>query len=139
MRIIEVESSKCTGCMSCVLACSLAKREAFSYEYAVMKIFKDDARAVRKLFLCSNCDDMKCIDACPFGAINIKEEWGIPIIDYKKCRSCGVCAEKCNYGVIRVNNESKSVYKCDFCNGFPACALSCISGAIRVVDVEEGK
>lgn len=45
MTIIEVDSDKCTGCMACVLACSFANTEVFSYGKAVMKILKDEAIA----------------------------------------------------------------------------------------------
>lgn len=136
MKVIDINSDKCIGCMACVLACSLAKTKAFSYKNAVMKIVKDEPIELCQIYSCSNCTNIKCIEACPFDAISMSESYGIPLIDYDKCTSCGLCAKSCNYGIIRIQAENRKVYKCDFCDGSPACALSCIPGAIKVIDID---
>jgi carbon-monoxide dehydrogenase iron sulfur subunit len=135
VKIIEIDSDKCIGCMSCVLACSLTNTEVFSYNNAVMKIVRDEPIELCQVYSCSNCVERKCIEACPFDAIRISAEYGIPLIDYDKCTSCGLCAKSCNYKIIRIRADDGKVYKCDFCGGSPACALSCIPNAIKVNDV----
>ena len=136
MKVIEIDSSNCIGCMSCVLACSLAKTKALSYKNAVMKIVKDEPKEICQIFCCSNCSQRNCIKACHFGAINMDENYNIPIIDYEKCTSCGLCARNCAYGIIKIESGSRKVYKCDFCGGSPSCALSCIPQAIKVKDTD---
>lgn len=134
MSRLEVDSSKCIGCLSCVLACSLAKTDSFSYDKAVMKIQKDESRAMNTICSCSNCDERKCIVVCPVDAIALDDEWGIPVIDYEKCIYCLQCAENCVNSIIRIDGARQRVYKCDFCGGKPACASSCVPKAIRVVE-----
>ena len=135
VKSMEIDSNKCIGCLACVLACSLAKTEAFSYSNAVMKIVRDEPIELCQIYSCSNCTDRKCIQVCPFDAIGMSEEYGIPLIDYDKCTSCGLCAKSCTYQIIRINKANGEVYKCDFCGGSPACALSCIPNAIKANDI----
>lgn len=138
---IKINIEQCIGCMACVLACSITNTESFSYNNAVMKLVKSEPIELSEPYMCSNCTNIKCIEACPFDAIGMSENYGIPIINYDKCTSCGLCAKSCNYGIIRIKHDGNRVYKCDFCNGIPACATSCIPGAIKVIDigVKEGE
>ena len=36
-----------------------------------------------------------CVDACPFGAISMKDINAPPIVDYDKCTACGQCVSIC--------------------------------------------
>ena len=36
-----------------------------------------------------------CVDACPFGAISMKDINAPPIMDYDKCTACGLCVGIC--------------------------------------------
>ena len=45
---------------------------------------------------CIGCK--KCEKACPFDAIHVQDH--LAIIDYEKCRSCGLCAKECPRGCI---------------------------------------
>ena len=47
---------------------------------------------------CQMCMAKKCLGACNFGAI--KFEGGHAVIDHKKCKECGKCAEACPYNAI---------------------------------------
>jgi Fe-S-cluster-containing dehydrogenase component len=66
--------------------------------------------------------------ACPEEAI-YKNDQGIVIVDEEKCNTCGDCVVACPYGMIFQNDEGLA-YKCDYCNGAPACAPECTPGAI---------
>jgi hypothetical protein len=39
-----------------------------------------------------------CEKNCPFDAIHVIDN--VAVIDYSKCKSCGICANKCPKGVI---------------------------------------
>lgn len=41
-----------------------------------------------------------CMAACKFGAIDIKD--GVAVVDYKRCRGCGMCASACPKHVIKL-------------------------------------
>ena len=46
---------------------------------------------------CAGCG--ACIEVCPHGAIEIRED-GKAIIDQKKCQKCGRCKEACPFNAI---------------------------------------
>ena len=39
-----------------------------------------------------------CEKACPFDAIHVKDN--LAVIDYEKCRQCGICVKKCPRNII---------------------------------------
>ncbi|MCG8477837.1 MAG: RnfABCDGE type electron transport complex subunit B [Spirochaetales bacterium] len=43
-----------------------------------------------------------CEVACPFDAIVMNAETGLPEVDQRKCTSCGVCVEACPRGLFEV-------------------------------------
>lgn len=51
-----------------------------------------------------------CVKACIFGAIKIKD--GLAVVDYDKCRACGVCVNSCPQGIIRLVPYDSSVWVC---------------------------
>ena len=71
-----------------------------------MDLLKFDAE------LCTLCN--KCIQKCPFGALNMGEK-GIEVNE--KCRMCGVCVKVCPQRAIRFEQKARSQNKQDW-NGF---------------------
>ena len=53
-----------------------------------------------------------CVKVCQFGALSINPKTGIPVIDYKKCTSCGACVKRCPRGLfeIRPIQDNAQVY-----------------------------
>ncbi|MBN2033602.1 MAG: 4Fe-4S dicluster domain-containing protein [Deltaproteobacteria bacterium] len=101
---IVVDLNRCTGCMTCVLAC---KEENLTpptvWWNKVLEIEEpalDSITYVR--YACMHCDDPPCVAACPEKAI-YKRADGIVIIDQAKCRGRGECRKACPYGVIDIN------------------------------------
>lgn len=47
-----------------------------------------------------------CVRACPFGALSMSD-YGLPIIDPKKCRACGVCVGVCPKNIIKLTSTSE--------------------------------
>jgi electron transfer flavoprotein alpha subunit len=44
-----------------------------------------------------------CVNACPFGAISVKDK--LAIIDFDKCTLCGACVEACKFDAIFLRKE----------------------------------
>ncbi|MCQ2455056.1 MAG: Fe-S cluster domain-containing protein [Clostridia bacterium] len=88
-----------------------------------------------------------CYNACPFGAIEMKE--GKPVICPDKCVGCSKCVNACPKGVItlvpkgakvlvKCNNKKKGapvVKNCNVsCIGCGMCERACPNNAVKVVD-----
>ena len=86
-----------------------------------------------------------CAAACPFDAITVKD--GSAVVDYIKCRGCGVCVDTCPKKIIKlipygayhwIGCSSVSVGKetrddCEVgCIGCGICAKNCPESAISV-------
>ncbi len=48
-----------------------------------------------------------CVDVCPFDAIFIDEDTGLPIVSEEKCVACGKCVEACPRGIIEIRLKGK--------------------------------
>jgi carbon-monoxide dehydrogenase iron sulfur subunit len=138
----HIDSSKCTGCKQCVMACSLAKTSVYSPE---SRIF---VKRLERLgwsipMVCEHCVEAPCAAVCPVYAISRDTDTGIVDIDLQKCIGCRLCRYACPWGKETINLTRIRGYsgfkalKCDLCGGDPACAKVCIPGAIRWVEVNE--
>lgn len=43
-----------------------------------------------------------CVAACPFDAVRLDEESGLPVVDWERCVGCGKCAAACPRSIIEV-------------------------------------
>lgn len=89
-----------------------------------------------------------CVEACPFGAIKMKEN-GLPEVDKEKCVGCGTCVAACPKGLYELVPEAKKVHvlcsskdlnkvvvkACRVgCIACRACEKACPADAIHVED-----
>lgn len=83
-------------------------------------------------FGCLGCGD--CVAACPFDAIHMNPETGLPEVDETKCTACGKCTKACPRGIIELRPMGKKgrrmVVRCVNKEKGPvakkACAAACI-------------
>ena len=98
--IAKVDLQKCVGCGACVKACpkGLIALVPKSAKYVVKCSSKD--KGVDKKNSCKvGCISCKlCEKNCPSDAIRVENN--LAVIDYKKCTSCGACADKCPRHII---------------------------------------
>lgn len=150
-----VDSRKCQGCLSCMLACSLVHEGFESLSLARLQVMQNSFEAYPNdvtIEQCRQCVDPECVKACPEGALKISAEFGnVRMIDKSKCTGCGDCVEACPYTPSRsmvMSDDShggqKAGRKCDLCanakfhwdesgggpNGKQACVEICPVGAI---------
>jgi carbon-monoxide dehydrogenase iron sulfur subunit len=62
---LVVQPENCTGCKSCMLACSFAHTNAFSYRDSRIRVVKDESRGQSTPLVCRQCEDAPCIEASP--------------------------------------------------------------------------
>ena len=86
---------------------------------------------------CIRC--LRCVDACPNGAITKRSEDGIVIVDRDECTGCGECFYACPYQVPQFGADGL-MQKCDFCleqGKEPACTAPCPADALSFGTMDE--
>jgi electron transport protein HydN len=100
--------------------------------------------------LCRHCDDAPCANACPAGAIVVRDN-SVQVLQ-ERCVGCKTCMVACPYGAIEVvtvpadmpsgsvlktRNLKAQAIKCDLCidrAGGPACVEACPTKGLHLVD-----
>lgn len=136
---IIIDSSRCIGCDSCVVACKLQNKTVEGQFNTTIKTSEKGAYPASTISykpqICRHCSDSPCVSACRFGAA-AKQPSGLVTTDWNLCVSCGVCIPACPYNARFADYRyDDRVDKCDLCidrisQGLvPACVESCSAGA----------
>jgi len=161
-----VDTWKCQGCVSCMLACSLVHEGVESLSLSRIQVlqnsfesFPDDLTVGQ----CRQCVDPPCVKHCPTGALQAQAGYGnVRSVDRETCIGCGTCHDVCPYTPARAvvapdrnNGGEDKGRKCDLCADAPfhwheagggpggkqACVAVCPVGAIvftETVPAQEG-
>lgn len=146
-----IDSTKCIGCKSCVVACQKAHNlpvnpnatslspKTLSF-IDVRNISPDPTKPIIKTVKrqCMHCQEPGCVSACTVGALQ-KLPSGPVVYDSGKCIGCRYCMYACPFGVptFEWDEQFSLIKKCDGCislvkTGQPtACAKACPVGAIQ--------
>jgi len=141
MRVIIIDSEKCTGCRMCELACSSFKQGEFIPERSRIRIIGDALEGWSRPTICLQCEDPMCMAVCPVQAISkTKTPEGDRLVEVnsEKCIACGRCVVACPFGAIALFPKSKAI-KCDLCGGSPKCVEFCFYGCIQFVELTEAE
>lgn len=144
-----VDTKKCAGCVSCMLACSLVHEGKENLSLSRIQVlqnpfgrFPEDISQEQ----CRQCAYPACVEACPTGALHAEPKYGnVRLVDEKKCIGCQRCVEACPHKPSRAvwNFEQRHSQKCDLCANTPywqekggpggkqACVEVCPMKAIR--------
>jgi protein NrfC len=154
-----VDTKKCQGCVSCMLACSLANEGKVNMSLSRIQIMQDPFGSFPNditMSQCRQCVEPACVDVCPEDALHIDTANGnVRRIDADKCIGCKACIEACPFDPSRSvwNFEAELARKCDLCTESPhwkeeggiggkqACVSVCPVAAIKFVTaipVQEG-
>lgn len=160
---VIADSSKCTGCRACEVACFTTHNEkSNSVGYTVgtveipiiprLYLVKDDDICMP--IQCRHCEDAPCLNTCAVKSISRVD--GKVIVDDDKCIGCKTCLLACPFGAIdlldqfkdkkpveqiAINEIKKTAYKCDLCKDSDkiACVSACPNEALRLVTPLEDK
>jgi molybdopterin-containing oxidoreductase family iron-sulfur binding subunit len=115
---ILIDLNRCTGCMTCVLAC---KQENMTrpniWWNKILEIESGSLDYIQFVrYACMHCDDPPCLEACPEKAIYRRPD-GIVLIDQERCKGHGECIQACPYGVIEKNPDEEYFPGLNFSSG----------------------
>lgn len=140
---ILFDSSKCTACKGCQVACkcwnnlpSPTEKNAcfsqFTGTYQNPPDLNDDTRLIITFNeqesdsqkgiawafgrrACQHCSNAGCVSVCPTGAIYRDEETGMVTTDESKCIGCQRCSSACPYSVPQYHGPKGTINKCTGC------------------------
>ena len=94
---LVVDTKKCQGCGSCMMACSLAHTGSASYSESRIQIMQNSFAPFPSdvtIAQCRQCVNPPCVEVCPTGALSANAENGhVRMVDKEKCIGCGLCHE----------------------------------------------
>lgn len=129
-KTLVSDYAKCSGCKSCEIMCSFHHFGECNPSLARLTLVAFDERGLFVPEICRQCQNPWCLNACPVDAIVRDAETGAVVIIAELCTDCRACADACPFGMIKVN-PSGNVFKCDLCQGEPACVKVCTTGALK--------
>lgn len=122
---LVVEEERCTGCVGCMLACSLSKEGAFSLSLSRINVLRDEAVADFRPRVCVQCSEAPCIVVCPVNALSRNLQTGAIHLDQETCIGCQECVDACPYDGVRFDDSRGLPLICDLCGGSPSCVEAC--------------
>jgi len=122
---LVVDADQCTGCGSCVLACSLAKEGVFSLQLSRIQIIRNEEIADFIPRVCVQCSEAPCIVVCPVNALSRDTQIGAIHLDQETCIGCQQCVDACPYDGVRFDDSRGMPLICDLCGGSPSCVEAC--------------
>ena len=136
VKVLLIDANECTGCHQCEMACSYHHEGAFNPSKSRIKVFKFDETGRNVPYVCTQCADAWCLQACPVEAITVNSVTGAKEVSAAVCVGCKVCTIACPFGTINYNSITTKVDKCDLCGGDPDCVKVCPTPALSFVDAE---
>lgn len=142
----RIDISRCIGCKACEVACVTANDLDPASARNWVPFLENEDMAIGNTsfapYLCHQCDDAPCVDACPTGA-SFQAADGRVLVDKDLCIGCGLCVPACPYESRYVAKDSNKLEKCTLCEGrvqngqAPACFDVCPAGARSFYEVVE--
>jgi Fe-S-cluster-containing hydrogenase component 2 len=127
---LYVDSTKCSGCRACLVACSLNLFKENNPKKAALNLiphFPDPG--VFEMKVCTQCGE--CAQACPVGAIH-QDEHGVYYVAFEECTLCETCVPACPEEVMFLRTElANTAWKCNLCGD---CVKVCGTDVLRIAE-----
>lgn len=154
---LVVDEKKCSGCISCMLTCSMVHEGEAAPSHSRIQVVQSGFKPYPNdiaLNICRQCVNPLCVKACPTGALHADAANGnARVIDESICDGCRDCISACPYVPSRVvwNDKKGVALKCDLCldtpywdqtggpDGKQACVEICPMRAIMLVRKAPGQ
>ncbi len=98
---ILVDTKKCQGCVSCMLACSLVHEGVESLSLSRIQVIQNSFKAFPgdlTIEQCRQCVNPACIEQCPENALIVDAVFGIVrMMNRSKCIGCETCVDACPF------------------------------------------
>lgn len=111
--VMVADLRRCVGCQTCTAACKLANGTPPGVQWRrVVDMEVGTYPDVRRVFIptgCQQCSNPPCLDVCPSGATQQRDD-GIVHIDYDICIGCASCAMACPYGARYLVDVGRYAY-----------------------------
>ena len=119
---LVVDTQKCSGCQSCMLACSLVHEGVENTSLSRIQILQNGFERFPNdivISQCRQCVYPSCVYACPTNALTYDKKNGVRFVDEKACIGCQRCVMACPFTPGRAiwNYEKQNAEKCDLCQG----------------------
>jgi anaerobic carbon-monoxide dehydrogenase iron sulfur subunit len=147
--MIVVRADRCVGCKTCEVACGVEHSETKSLATAIRernpprpRVKVERGAGFNVPLQCRQCENAPCVAICPTNALRRKDKDSPVLIDQALCIGCKWCILACPIGVIRMDDESHAIVKCDQCferlerGQPPACVAACPTHALRFKNMD---
>jgi Fe-S-cluster-containing hydrogenase component 2 len=110
------------------------REKSFNPLNSRIRVIEDEVLGVYTPYVCEQCGEHACVDACAVNALNYDPKMSIFKVNKDDCVACGNCVKACPYGGIFLGYDGKAL-KCDLCEGSPECINYCTANALQFVEV----
>ncbi len=129
-QLLWVDPNKCNGCMECETACAMVKTGEKDTIRSRIRVIDWQQKGLYLPVTCQQCETAPCLAVCPKEAISRNAQDQRVVVDYERCVSCRMCMGACPFGAMKFDKHTRMVFKCDLCEGAPACVPCCEPGAL---------
>jgi len=133
-----IDSDKCTACGICVKECPRQVLELIPRSQLIYLACKslDKGKAVKNVCKVGCIGCTMCVKVCPYENA-IAMEGNLPVMNYEKCTSCGICHNKCptKSFIDRAKARPHATIS-QQCDGCGECAKVCL---FKAIDGEPGR
>jgi Fe-S-cluster-containing dehydrogenase component len=144
---ISYNKENCVQCHGCEVACKSWRNIELGVRWRRVdnswQGHYPEVKNISASVACMHCLKPACVEACPEGAIEKRDEDGIVIVDRDKCTGCETCLEECPFEAPAFGSDSK-MQKCDMCLNkinyeieTPPCVETCPTKALVFVKTDE--
>jgi formate dehydrogenase beta subunit len=165
-KTILFDTSKCTGCHACQVACKTwnglpSPIEKNCHEFTGSLQSPLDLNGDTRLIMtyheetggekgvnwafgrrsCMHCENPACVTICPAGAVYVDEDTRLVTTDTARCIGCRYCSTACPFDVPHYHDGK--LEKCTGCvdriaqGRKPACVTTCVPGALDFGDRDD--